>query len=357
MQQNPPDDVVSADTAQLEAWAFGRQATEADAERAEEAMLELGRRAAAAAAADAAGTDSTDPRTGDESEKRTRITRITIALVACIVLAAIVAVALLVSAPRAVRALTVFDREPTTFETLLGGQLQGIGQRVDAGPSILVETGMATIVAYRSSSRANGPLDLVCVAVIEPHGVGDWSCVSYDDFAVTGLDATLYGLLGLYAIDWSPQGELIARTPGAFDVGPSGGSGPRGDYRDALVVDQSEIDREVGRVLGALDVTLGAGPVVVVPLASLEGGPADDPGVVAAWSAIATDPQTGVIVCLGIVDLPALGAREGAVRSSECVVDERMSSDGLRFEASYGTRTWVWLWNDELGLRGSTTDR
>ena len=355
MQQHPPADVVNADTAQLEAWAFGRQETEADAERAEEAMLELGRRAAAAASADAAGTDSTDLRTGDESEKRKRITRITIALVACIVLAAIVAVALLVSAPRSVRALTVFDREPTAFETLLGGQLEGVGQRVDAGPSILVESDMANIVAYRSSSRAGGPLDLVCLAVIEPHGVGDWSCVSYDDFAVSGLDATLYGLLGLYAIDWSPEGELIARTPGAFDVGPSGAAGPRGDYRDALLVEQTEIDREVGRVLGALDITLGAGPVVVEQLASLEGGPST--GVVAAWSAIATDPQTGVIVCLGIVDLPALGANEGAVRASECVVDERMASDGLRFEVSYDNRTWVWLWNDELGLRGSTTER
>lgn len=357
MQQNPPLEVVTADTAQLEAWAFGRQSSEGDATRAEEAALELGRRAAAAAELGEPAAGDSDAAAEREAEKRKRFTRIMIALVACIVLAAIVAVALLVSAPRGVRALTVFDREPTVFETLLGGQLEGVGQRVDAGPSILVESDMANIVAYRSSSRTGGPLDLVCLAVIEPHGVGDWACVDHEEFAESGIEATLYGELGLYAIDWSAQGELIARMPGAFDVGPSGGSGSRGDYRDALFIEQSELDREIGRVLGASGITLGAGPIVITPVAALDDAPADDTGLVAAWSEVATDPQTGIVVCLGLIDLPAAGSIEGSVQRAECVDDERMSSEGLRFELSHGARTTVWLWNNELGLRASTTER
>lgn len=349
------DDLSTVDAAQLQVWAYARQSAGTDPHLAEAAALELARRAAEAEAT-TSGEIGT-PAAAAEPATRARATRLMIGLAAGILVVSIIAIAFLVTAPRSEGALSMFDGESTAAEDLMGEQLEGIGQRVEAGPRELYEGLSATAVAYLSSSRSEGPVDLVCIAVIEPHGVGDASCIARDQFVESGATLSLYGLLGLYNITWGPDGDVTVHMPIDFMARPTGGVRTHGDYRDVLLVDLTEFDRELGRVLGASGITVGAGPVFLGSLSSINGAPVGEQGVMVAWSEISPDPLRGVMVCLGVAELPLSETATGTVREGTCVTEEQMAEQGLRFETRFDSATAVWMWNNDLGLRGSTTRR
>lgn len=360
MPDDSPGDaeLSAADTTQLELWAFGRQAAGSDPKLAEAALLELARRAESAAATTTESTTSDEldtPAAATEPTTRARATRVTIGLAAGILIASIIAVVLLVTVPRSEGALSVFNGESTAAEELMGVQLEGIGQRVEAGPRELYEGLSATAVTYLSSSRHEGPVDLVCVAVIEPQGVGDSSCIARDQFVESGIRLSLYGLLGLYNITWDLDDAVTVHMPVDFMARPTGGARTHGDYRDVLLVDLTEVDRELGRVLGASGITVGAGPVFLGSLSSINGAPVGEQGVMVAWSEISPDPLRGLMVCLGVAELPLSETATGTVREGTCVTEEQMAEQGLRFETRFASETAVWMWNNDLGLRGSTT--
>ncbi len=370
-----PDDALgdlsAVDSAQLEVWAFGRRASVADRELAEAALLELARRAEAqhdTASADTASTDENaddyqpkadeidDADTEPEPERRRRLTRLAVVLAVGILAVATAATALLIAGPRQASSLDIFDRAETPVEAELRQQLQRVGQRVNIGPRLLTEDYLGITAAYRSSSEAGGPVDRVCLAIIEPMGVGDWSCVPESEFTSAGAEFTLYGIDGVTTVQWGPDGAPIIVQPEAIDLGPLGGPRELGDYRDVLLREQSADDLAVGLALGAANITVEHGPVVIVPLTALYN--VQSTGFVADWSAVSPDPETDVVVCLGVIDLPPAdenGDRTspGTIRESLCDSDDDMVDQGLRFEVPTGSGTAVFLWNNRLGLRAS----
>ena len=202
--------------------------------------------------------------------------------------------------------------------------------------------------------------DPACLRHVTPTGHPE--CVARLESVLAALDAPEFAPLMRRQAPAAGNGELLRCHPQTYldrirAAIPGDGTRPLDADTHVSPGSWHAATGGLGQVLGALDITVGAGPVVVAPIASLDGALAADLGVVAAWSAISPDPQAGIIVCLGIVDLPVDGSSEGAVRVSECVADERMSAEGLRFEATFGDRTWVWLWTNEQGLSGSVTDR
>lgn len=372
MSDDGPGDLSTVDAAQLELWAFGRQGSVADRELAEAAVLELHRRATSATDTD--GTDTPDhvgpsddrPESEPEPTRRRRLTRLAVLLTVGILAIAVLATALLVSMPRESSSLDIFDRAETQAESEIRQQLQGVGQRVNVGPRVLTFDDLTTVVAYKSSVGTGDSVDRICLALIEAAGVGDWRCVNEDEFVAQGAEFALYGIAGVTTIVWGPNGAPLVLFPDTVDVGPAGGTGEIGDYRDALLREQTTDDRAVGVAIGAAGITPAHGPIIVVTLDTLLGverepSSTDGIGVVAAWSAVAPDPQVGVEVCLGIIDLPPAddnGDRSspGSIREASCVDDDRMTGEGLRFEVPTGSGLAVFLWNNELGLRASVVD-
>jgi len=375
MPDDVPGDLSAVDGAQLEVWAFGRQGSVADRERAEAALLELARRAAAqrtsstARASTGSEIDSASEDSGVAHEleatpeplRRRRLTRLAVALAVGILSIAGVATVLLATMPRESSSLDIFDRSETEAEAEIRRQLQRVGQRVNVGPRVLTRDDLTTVVAYKSSNGEGGAVDRVCLALIEAAGVGDWRCVQESAFVDEGAEFELYGIAGVSTIVWGPNGEPLVLLPDTVDVGPAGGTGEIGDYRDALLREQSADDRAVGVAIGAAGITPAHGPIIVSSVAQISTVATDDRGVIAAWSAVAPDPQVGVEVCLGIVDLAPAddnGDRPspGTIREAMCVDDDRMTGEGLRFEVATSTGTAVFLWSNALGLRASVVE-
>jgi hypothetical protein len=146
-----------------------------------------------------------------------------ILLAAGIVLAAIIAIALLVVFLRPPSSLAIFDREPTTAEVTLSALMNEEVLGGDADARILAESLTATIVAFRTDSLSSEPSGTICVAVVEAANTSDAICMGLDEFTVDGMEVTLSGQTGLFAVDWGPEGDAHVRLPDDFDVGPSGG--------------------------------------------------------------------------------------------------------------------------------------
>jgi len=215
------DPLSTASEEQLAEWAFGRQGVVTDRELAEAALRELARRAAAkndtTDAAEAESSPAADP------PSRARVTRTVVLLAASIVLAAIVAIVLLVVLLRPPSSLAIFDREPSTAEISLSALMNEQVLGGDADARILAESPTATVVGFRTDSLSSEPSGSVCVAVVESAETSDAACMGLDEFSVDGMEVTLSGQTGLFAIDWGPEGDAQVRLPDDFDVGPSGG--------------------------------------------------------------------------------------------------------------------------------------
>lgn len=166
--------------------------------------------------------DSEQPALAGETSSRPRVTPLLL-LTAGIVLAAIITIVLLVLFLRPPSSLAIFDREPSTAEISLSALMNEQVLGGDADARILAESPTATVVAFRTDSLSSEPSGTVCVAVVESAETSDTTCMGLDEFTVNGMDVTLTGQTGQFAIDWGPEGEAQVRLPDDLDVSPSGG--------------------------------------------------------------------------------------------------------------------------------------
>ncbi|MDO9589817.1 MAG: hypothetical protein Q7J04_01580 [Microcella sp.] len=244
------DDLSTADTAQLEAWAFGRRGADADPQRPDAALVELARRAEAArveaAASPVAPNSAADgcvapadkpappPPSPEELRHRRRMLATGRAGVAAAAIAALVGIPLLMQ-PNP-NPLAVFDRPPTALDVTWQQQLDAFGMSPSMvlGPRAVDVGDDRVAIVYRFAARADGvstAWDPYCLMVPQGEPGGDslsWTgaCVLPEEFERDGLVAPVSlsdGRGGVGTVVWGPLGKpRLERDypvdPRAFDM-------------------------------------------------------------------------------------------------------------------------------------------
>lgn len=217
------EDLSTVDDAQLARWAYARPSTAVEADRAQRAADELGRRAINRAAIERGAAPVVDDApeqdgvTGSDDLAVLRRRRVLAVVGAAGLLAVVAGLALpplLDPSPPPRSSLDVFDREFSNEEREYLTLLQREGQRVNVGPRVIGAIEYGTVLAYRSIRNDPGQpeRDEVCLAVAEydraaqSPQINDWQCVDRSDFETEGASVTLFGLGGQYDVDWGPRG-------------------------------------------------------------------------------------------------------------------------------------------------------
>lgn len=348
------DDFSTADTRQLEVWAFGRQSVDTDRERADAALGELARRAAVAreavelqARAESASTDADS--TGEHSDKerttgerrlprRIFVTGIATVAAAALALGASVVV---LSQPNP-DPFAVFDRAETDDDRLWAQRLVGVGlpdEYLDGPRAFELGDGFIAI-ASRVSTVPDGrstEWDSLCLAVSSSsfdvdRGSLSLSCTYPERFARDGLtfaERPAQPGTGYDTVIWGPTGgpRLERNVPLEGLVGsmsvldfmafPS--------FFD-LGVDPLSIINEPDRLL--------MGPAIV-PLDVGDVGDAETPEIETfTYLLQGKTAASGSVMC-------AVAVVPGARETTACAPLSTVRRQGLEFTVVADAREWV----------------